>query len=105
MDIITRYRLALLTEVESSLLFFGNTTFKYRRGLGKCMEMMDVNGYRLSVVVDCYNMQNVRIKGTEPLINFVKYSCFVMALYWIFYYWTVNYLNTQELLLSRLIVG
>jgi hypothetical protein len=54
------------------------------------MEMMDVNGYRLSVVVDCYNMQNVRIKGTKPLTNFVKYLCFVMALYWIFYYWTVN---------------
>jgi hypothetical protein len=70
-DIITRSRLALLT------------------GLGKCMEMMDVNGYSLSVV-DCYNMQNVRIKGTEPLTNFVKYFCFVMALYWIFYYWTVN---------------
>jgi hypothetical protein len=68
-----RSRLALLTEVETSLLFFGNTTFKYRRGLGKCMEMVDVNGYRLSVVVDCYNMQNVRIKGTKPLTNCVKY--------------------------------
>jgi hypothetical protein len=89
-DIITISRLALLTGVESSLLFFGNITFKYRSGLGKCMEMMDVNGYRLSVVVYCYNMQNVRIKGTEPLTNFVKYLCFVMALYWIFYYWIVN---------------
>ena len=56
--------LALLTEVEASLLFFGNTTFKYRHGLGKCMEMVDVIGYRLSVVVDCYNIQNVWIKGT-----------------------------------------
>ena len=64
MYIITRSWLALLTKVESSLLFFGNTTFKYRRGLGKCMEMMDVNGYRLSVVVDYYNMHNVQIKGT-----------------------------------------
>jgi hypothetical protein len=56
--------LTLLTEVEASLLFFGNTTFKYRCGLGKCMAMVDVIGYRLSVVVDCYNIQNVRIKGT-----------------------------------------
>ena len=82
-DIITRSQLDLLTEVESSLLFFGNTTFKYRRGLGKCMEMMDVNGYRLSVVVDFYNMQNVRIKGTEPLTNCVKYFFFVTTLCWI----------------------
>jgi hypothetical protein len=89
-DIITISRLDLLTKVESSLLFFGNTTFKYRRGLGKCMEMMNVNGYRLSVVVDYYNMQNVWIKGTKPLTNFVKYLCFVMALYWIFYFWTMN---------------
>jgi hypothetical protein len=30
-----RSLLALLTEVEASLLFFGNTTFKYRHGLGE----------------------------------------------------------------------
>ena len=78
-----RSQLALLTEVETSLLFFGNTTFKYRHGLGKCMEMVDVNGYKLSVVVDYYNMHNVRIKGTKSLTNCVKYLCFVMTLCWI----------------------
>jgi hypothetical protein len=45
--------------------------------------MVDVNGYRLSVVVDCYDMQNVRIKGTKPLTNCVKYLCFVITLCWI----------------------
>jgi hypothetical protein len=49
------------------------------------MAVVDVNDYRLgmSVVVDCYKMQNVRIKGTKPLTNCVKYFCFVMALCWI----------------------
>jgi hypothetical protein len=59
-----RSLLALLTKVDTSLLFFGNTTFKYRRGLGKCMAMVDVIGYRLSVVVDSYNIHNLRIKVT-----------------------------------------
>ena len=75
--------MALLTEIETSLLFFGNTTFKYRRGLGKCMEMVDVNGYILSVVDDCYNMQNVQIKEEKPLTNSVNYFRFVMTLCWI----------------------
>jgi hypothetical protein len=56
------------------------------------MAVVDVNDYRLgmSVVVDCYNMQNVRTKGTKPLTNCVKYLPLIMALCWIFYYWTVN---------------
>jgi hypothetical protein len=45
------------------------------------MVVVDVNDYRLgmSVVVDCYKMQNVRIKETKPLTDCVKYFCFVMA--------------------------
>jgi hypothetical protein len=48
------------------IVIFGNTTLKYRCGFGKCMTVMDVNNYRLgmSVVVDCYKVQNVRIKET-----------------------------------------
>jgi len=56
------------------------------------MAMVDVNDYRLgmNVFVDCYNMQNVRTKGTKPLTNCVKYLPLIMALFWIFYYWTMN---------------
>ena len=45
--------------------------------------MVDVNGYRLSVVVDYYDMKNVRIKGTKPLTNCEKYLCFLIKLCWI----------------------
>jgi hypothetical protein len=53
-------------------------TFKYRCGLKKCMIVVDVNDYRMgmSVVVDYYTMQNVRIKGKKPLTNYVKYLLF-----------------------------
>jgi hypothetical protein len=46
------------------------------------MVVVDVNDYRLgmSVVVDCYNMKNVKIKGTKPLTNCVEYLPFMMAL-------------------------
>jgi hypothetical protein len=39
---------------------------KNRRGFGNCMAVMDVKSYILgmSVVVDYYKMQNVKIKGT-----------------------------------------
>jgi hypothetical protein len=48
------------------IIILGNTTFKYRCGLKKCMVVVDVNDYRLkmSVVVDCYKIQNVQTKGT-----------------------------------------
>jgi hypothetical protein len=45
--------------------------------------MVDVNGYRLSVVVDCCDMKNVRIKETETPSNCVKYFYFVITLCWI----------------------
>jgi hypothetical protein len=65
-------------------------TFKHR--LKKCMAVIDVDDYRLemTVVVDCYKMKNVQIKGTEPLTNCVKYLPFMMALCRVFYYWTMN---------------
>jgi hypothetical protein len=42
------------------------------------MAVMDVKSYRLgmSVVVNCYKMQNIQIKGIEPLVNYVKYLCY-----------------------------
>jgi hypothetical protein len=59
------------------IVIFGNTTWKYRCGLGNCMAVMDVKSYRLgmSVVVDCYKMQNVQIRGTKPLAKSVEYFC------------------------------
>ena len=53
-------------------------TFKYRCGLKKCMIVVDLNDYRLgmSVIVDCYKMNNVRTKGTKHLTNCMKYLLF-----------------------------
>jgi hypothetical protein len=56
-------------------------TFKYRLDVA----VVDANDYRLgiSAIVDCYNMQNVWIKGTKHLTNFVRYFTFVITLCWI----------------------
>jgi hypothetical protein len=47
------------------------------------MAMVDLIGYRLSLVVYCYNIQNVQIKEEKPLTNSVNYFRFVMTLCWI----------------------